>query len=98
MPDDIVLGAKQLKNPKGLKPQLDTDSPAKPRNSGMSTSPYYKGDSGMDTSNPGPTNIEPRKKDDSDLFTMHGISRNAPRHQLGHMVPKNHPAIQISEN
>jgi len=99
MADDIVLGAKHLKNPKGIKLQLDSDvSPKrKPATSGyvkMDAGNYYKGDSGMDTSNPPQSGIvPPEKKHPIDELFGKGIKRSN-----GPMVPKDHPAIQETEN
>jgi hypothetical protein len=82
MSDDIVLGAKQIKNPKGITPKLDTENPDLPKRKYVN----------MDTSNPPTSQLIP-KHPVEDLFEMKGI-----RQQPGHSVPKNHPAIQVSEN
>jgi hypothetical protein len=81
MSDDIVLGAKQIKNPKGITPKLDTENPDLPKRKYVN----------MDTSNPPTSQLIP-KHPVEDLF-MNGIKRSS-----GHMVPKDHPAIQVSEN
>jgi hypothetical protein len=81
MSDDIVLGAKQIKNPKGIKVSSDTDNPGLPKHHAP-----------MDISNPSTADVIP-KHPLEDAFTMTGI-----RHQPGHSVPRDHPAIQVSEN
>lgn len=86
MANDIVLGAKTIPNPKGIKISADTDNP--PVNP-----------AGRDTGNA--TQLETGPKAEpyvSDPFHMLGIRSGLakPRHQLGRFVPKNHPAI--SEN
>jgi hypothetical protein len=91
MADDIYIGGKQIPNPKGIKPQLDSD-PVKPpiQNKGAVTSvlPYYKGDSGMDTSNPVPPTE--RKNPIDELFGR-GIKRTH-----GRSIPK--ADVQVSDN
>jgi hypothetical protein len=85
MADDIYVGGKQIPNPKGIKPQLDTD-PDKPA--------VHQGWI-ADTSN------APLKKPpmNTQSAPIHGLfDKPEFRHQPGHAVPKNHPAIQVSEN
>lgn len=92
--DDIVLGAKQIANPKGIKPQLDTDRPDVKKNEyvRMGTTPYYKGDSGMDTSNPPRSDINPpEKKHPIDELFGRGIKRSN-----GRSIPK--ADVTISDN
>ncbi len=97
MADDIVLGAKQLKNPKGIKSQLDTDEPKrKPitRKGYMNTDTYHPGDSGMNTENtPGNTFTPEPKKHPIDEWFGRGIKRSN-----GLLVPNDHPAVQQSDN
>jgi len=88
MADDIILGGKQIPNPKGIKPQLDTD-PDKPA---VQSRGWI-----ADTSN------APLKKPpiDTQSAPIHGIFEKPNpefRHQPGHKVPFNHPAIAVSEN
>lgn len=80
MSDDIVLGAKQIKNPKGIKVSSDTDNPGLPKHHAP-----------MDISNPSTADVIP-KHPVEELF-MNGIKRSS-----GRMVPKDHPALQVSEN
>jgi hypothetical protein len=91
---DIVIGARQIKNPKGIKPALDTDRPAPSPNKfiKMNAGNYYKGDSGMNTSNPSKTNIEPAPKQHPlDDLTMRGIKRSN-----GNSIPRSD--VTISDN
>jgi hypothetical protein len=81
---DIVLGAKQIKNPKGIKPQLDTDNPSLP-------TPRY---ANMDISNPKKSNIIPtptERKHPVDEWFGRGIKRSN-----GPYIPRSD--IQISDN
>jgi hypothetical protein len=86
-----------IKNPKGIKPQLDSDvSPKrKPSPSAypqMSTGNYFKGDSGMDTSNPAKANTEPEpKKHPVDELFGRGIKRSN-----GRSIPRED--VTISDN
>ncbi len=88
MANDIVLGApktrgaRTIPNPKGIRPQADTDNPDLPKFRHVN----------MDISNPPTSSLIP-KHPVEDLFEMKGI-----RHQPGHSVPLDHPAIQVSEN
>lgn len=88
MADDIVLGgsktpgAKTIPNPKGIHVQSDTENPDLPK---------FR-HAHMDISNPPTSDLIP-KHPIEDAFTMTGI-----RHQPGRSVPKDHPAIQVSEN
>ena len=94
---DIVLGAKQLKNPHGYKPRLDTDRlPHKEPSEGyvdMSTKNYHTGDSQMTARPAKESEIaepEPKKHPLEDFFGK-GIKRSN-----GPNVPR--ADIQISEN
>jgi len=96
MPNDIVLGAKQIRNPKGIKPRLDSDvsSNRKPATRGyvsMNSENYHEGDSKMDISNPPQSGIVPHPMEK--LFEKPEF-----RHQPGQGIPKDHPAIQETEN
>jgi len=83
MADDIYVGGKQIPNPKGIEVHSDTDVPASaPKNKRVQ----------MNISNPPASSVIP-KHPVEDLFEMKGI-----RHQPGPSVPKDHPAIQVSEN
>ena len=77
MADDLYIGGKQIPNPKGITPKLNTDKPDLPKRKFVS----------MDTSNPPTSDLIP-KHPVEDLFEMKGI-----RHQPGHSVPKTSPVI-----
>jgi len=86
MPEDIIIGGKQIPNPKGLRPQLDTD-PVKP--------PVQAHAWTGDVSN-APLNGASMSTKNA---PVHGLfTKPEFRHQPGHSVPLNHPAIQVSEN
>lgn len=89
---DIVIGARQFPNPKGIKPTLDTDASPKRPSTGvqMNSGNYYKGDSGMDTSNPEDGHVEPKKHPIDELFGR-GIKRSH-----GRSIPK--ADVTISDN
>jgi hypothetical protein len=74
MADDIVLGAKQIKNPKGIKVSSDTENPDLPKHHAP-----------MDTSNPPTSQLIP-KHPVEDLFTMTGI-RHQPGHSVPKTSP-----------
>ena len=74
MADDIVLGAKQLLNPKHIKPLLDTDNPPTPKMSGGAH---------MDISNPPTADFIPREHPLEKVFEK----PKTIRHQLGQHVP-----------
>ena len=75
MPDDIVLGAKTIPNPKGIKPLLDTDNPPAPK---------MPGGVHMDVSNPATAAFVPKEHPVESLFQK----PKTVRHQLGRYVPK----------
>jgi hypothetical protein len=52
------FGGPIIPNPKGIKVQADTDNPEPSKDVQMNNLPYYKGDSGMNTSNPEDAGIE----------------------------------------
>ena len=85
-----------IKNPKGIKPQLDTDAPAPTPSPNklvkMNEGNYYKGDSGMDNHNPSRYNIEPAPKQHpvDELFGR-GIKKSN-----GRSIPRED--VQISNN
>ena len=93
MADDIVLGGKQIPNPKKITPHLDTDRvKSTPKNT------YMKGDVSnaaaggidhdrMNNFNPPTADLIP-KHPVEDLFEMKGI-----RHQPGRSIPKDSPVI-----
>jgi hypothetical protein len=87
MADDIVLGAKQIRNPKGITPHWDTEGDIRPVN------PVGRDISNTKTFPTGPTH----ERYSADPFEMHGIRSDTPRNPIGHGVPKDHPAI-VSEN
>jgi hypothetical protein len=58
MPDDIVLGARQLKNPKGVAPQADEQLPTR---SGRFDTSNATGGMKTDMSNPEKSDIEIEK-------------------------------------
>ena len=94
---DIVLGAKQIRNPHGYKPQLDSDEPKRKsitRKGYMNTENYHTGDRQVDTNNtPGntfATEPEPKKHPIDEWFGR-GIKRSN-----GPNVPR--ADIQISDN
>ena len=88
MGDDIYLstkpraGTKVIPNPKNIAPKLDTDNPDLPKHRFVD----------MNVSNPPTSDLIP-KHPVEDIFTMKGI-----RQTPGHSVPKDHPAVQVSEN
>ena len=95
MANDIVIGAKQIPNPKGIKVSSDTDRP-------KSTPPKMPGGAKMDTSNPygrstdisnPPKNqMEPKQHEIDELFQKPcGI-----RHPLGRCIPK--ADVTVSDN
>jgi hypothetical protein len=88
MADDIYIGGRQLKNPKGAEVHSDTEAPAtEPKNKLVK----------MDVSNPPPMNAV-QERHSADPFEMHGIRSDVPRKPIGRYLPKDHPAIQVSEN
>ena len=72
--DDIYIGGKQIPNPKGIKPLLDTDNPPAPKMPGAR----------MDISNPHMAELIPRDHPVDSLFTK----PKTVRHQIGRYVPK----------
>jgi hypothetical protein len=72
MAEDIVLGAKQLPNPKNVRPMMDTESPDAPR-------PLVK----MDISNPPANQLEPHQHP----LEQHFARPKSVRHPLGHRIP-----------
>ena len=89
MADDIYVGGKQIPNPKGIEVHSDTEVPA--------TEPKNKRAT-MDIHNPPTSHAIVPERPSADPFEMHGIGFKAIRHQPGRAVPKNHPAVQVSEN
>jgi hypothetical protein len=86
MADDIYIGGKQIPNPKGIHVQSDTD-PVKP--------PVQAHAWTGDVSNAPLSGSSMSTKN----APVHGLFTKLEfRHQPGHAVPKNHPAIQVSEN
>lgn len=93
---DIVIGAKQIPNPKGIKVSADTDRPKPkppaplPGGAKMDTSnPYGRG---TDVSNPPMNRIEPEpKKHPIDELFGRGIKRSN-----GRSIPK--ADVEISDN
>lgn len=90
MADDIYLGGKQIPNPKGITSKLDTDNPDLPKKRYVD----------MNISNPPTSSAVPKshERPSADPFEMHGIGFKDLRHPPGHGIPKDHPAIQVSEN
>ena len=74
MPDDIVLGAKTIPNPKNIEPKLDTEVSPK-----ATPNKFVK----MDISNPPQSDVVPREHPVESLFQK----PKTVRHQLGHHVP-----------
>jgi hypothetical protein len=83
--DDIVLGAKQLSNPKDVKPQLDTELPT--RKGALDTSnPSGKLDA--DLSNPPKSDVVVEKKDHP-IVEHFNRARSARRHFGAGIVTEN---------
>jgi hypothetical protein len=87
MANDIVLGAPKAKGARTI-PNPKGIHPQ----SDTDNPDLPKNVGKMDMSNPPQNSVVP-KHPLEDVFTMTGI-----RHQPGHSVPKDHPAIQVSEN
>lgn len=91
--DDIILGAKQIPNPKGIKPKLDTDAPDVERlTSGVSMHTEAPSKTVMDMSNPPVADVvvTPHSHVLHDAFAK----PTKVRHSLG----KGIPSPKITEN
>jgi hypothetical protein len=96
--NDLYIGGKQIPNPKGITPKLDTDPPDPPKNKYMTgdvsnaATDEGRGDQDkMDTSNPPKTEMTP---------TIHRIAKAAPAAKpgSGRHLPQIHTSRVISEN
>jgi hypothetical protein len=88
MADDIVIGAKQLPNPKGVKPQSDEELPTRSRN--MDTS-NATGSMMTDMRNPAKADVEIEKHHHDHPLMEHFSRSPTARTHFG-------AGIKISEN
>jgi hypothetical protein len=86
MADDVVLGAKQLNNPKQVQPQLDTDRPSRSK-TGMDVS-NPSGRLSTDLTNPPKSSILVEKKDHP-LIEHFNRPRTARRHFGAGIITEN---------
>lgn len=92
---DIVIGARQIPNPKGIKVSADTDRPKSkpaPMPGGAKMSVANPTGREMSVSNPPMNQMEPKEKTHPlDDFVMRGIKRSN-----GRSIPKED--VQVSDN
>jgi hypothetical protein len=89
MADDIVLGAKQFPNPNNIKPKWDTEPRSVDEPVGAKMS--------IENAPADPEKANGLLPKEHPL-EEHFRKPSGVRHPLGQGVPKNHPAIKISNN